>query len=1016
MARKSSKRKSQERSFDYEALGLVLLGVGIFLLAMLLSFLPTGELGSGFRRLVMGRLGVGAYLFPWPPLVLGGLFLMRRTPPAWPRVLAGYAVAGVGLWLLVMLLTPGASGAWGQALRTLVTGATGWLAYLVAFFVVSLGIERIFDWPPTSLARRGVRWLMETSQTLWHKAIDTRRGLKVRAAFYADVALVRQELRQLEDNLLVLSELYPSSAELSRWQEAVRGMLKRLEPPTPAALSEAQQSAVAWRDAIGDFTRRCAGELATHIEAEGEPLNEFERWAQTVTTKLEAPISEPVRIARPLDDVRKTLALDLTALSESYQQLVRERDLAKRTLEAATPRDLADALSAHQERLSVYRQLAEGQAGLAQDAALLQPWRELSAEFLYLTETYPNSDEIRDYGASLASELREEGRALLVQFDPWQKRLEVAVRRAKKPASGHVETIEADLSEEAEASDAAEGADAPGGARAEDAHAGTPDTPDDHVPEDHVLEDPTLEDHTLDGEAIPEPSDPNEVGWQPELHSEHAPEKALDPVPDVGGFSIRIPTTELLDDPPRRSNLAAQADEVRAREAKINETLENFKLQGRVVTSVRGPSVTRVELEPAPGEKISRYANLSDDLALALAVGGVRIEAPIPGKSVIGLEVPNAIRDLVPFREAAESYSFKRSKARLPLILGKSIDGEMMVGDLGSMPHLLIAGSTGAGKSVAVNTLIGSLLYRFLPTELRLLMVDPKMVELTPFDGVPHLIRPVVTAPDEASGVLLGAVAHMERRYKMMRKLGVKTLDQYNRKAKSLDIAELPFLIIVVDELADLMITSPKEVEGAIMRLAQMARATGMHLVLATQRPSVDILTNSIKVNIPARMAFAVSSGHDSRTILNSLGAESLTGMGDMLFYQPGRSKPIRLQGPYISEEEIQSLTEFLCRQYFDDDFGEAYGSDFDPIPTDDSSASGLIDWNDDKLRDAAELVVNEGQASVSRLQRRLSVGHARAGKLMDSLEAMAIVGPYQGSKPREVLVAAEDLPNIFGS
>jgi DNA segregation ATPase FtsK/SpoIIIE, S-DNA-T family len=258
-------------------------------------------------------------------------------------------------------------------------------------------------------------------------------------------------------------------------------------------------------------------------------------------------------------------------------------------------------------------------------------------------------------------------------------------------------------------------------------------------------------------------------------------------------------------------------------------------------------------------------------------------------------------------------------------------------------------------------------------------------------------------------------VSHMERRYKMMSKIGAKNLDQYNAKARNLDLPELPFIIIVIDELADLMITSPKEVESAIMRLAQMARATGMHLILATQRPSVDILTSLIKVNVPARLAFAVSSGFDSRTILDTMGAERLIGMGDLLFHQPGLVKPVRLQGPYVSESEILAVASFLRRQYFEDEFVEAYGSDFEPISTDDSDARGFVDWNDDKLRVAAEMVVSEGQASVSRLQRRLQVGHARAGKLMDSLEALGVVGPHTGSKPREVLVTFDELPNVFG-
>jgi len=488
------------------------------------------------------------------------------------------------------------------------------------------------------------------------------------------------------------------------------------------------------------------------------------------------------------------------------------------------------------------------------------------------------------------------------------------------------------------------------------------------------------------------------------------------PIPAVGGIPIQLPPLELLDQPETSQHDKGQMlQEHRARVKQIDETFANFRLGGRVVAAVRGPTVTRFEVEPAPGEKISRFSNLSDDLALAMAAASVRIEAPIPGKSVIGLEVPNAHRELVRFREAAEAPSFRRAKARLPLILGKSIDGDMVVGDLAKMPHLLIAGSTGSGKSVAVNTLVGSLLYRFLPTELRFLMIDPKMVELTPFDGIPHLLRPVVTNPKDASGVLMGAVTHMERRYQMMSKLGAKNLDQYNEKARNLDLPPMPFIAIIIDELADLMITSPKEVESSIMRLAQMARATGMHLIIATQRPSVDILTSLIKVNVPARMAFAVSSSHDSRTILDGMGAERLIGQGDMLFYQPGLVKAVRLQGPYVAENEIARLADFLRRQYFDDDFVEAYGADFDPPPADDSSASGFIDWNDDKLRHAAELVINEGQASVSRLQRRLSVGHARAGKLMDSLEALGVVGPHTGSKPREVLVEFEELPNIFG-
>ncbi|MFB9994377.1 DNA translocase FtsK [Deinococcus oregonensis] len=486
----------------------------------------------------------------------------------------------------------------------------------------------------------------------------------------------------------------------------------------------------------------------------------------------------------------------------------------------------------------------------------------------------------------------------------------------------------------------------------------------------------------------------------------------------IGATSPALPSYDLLDPVPQvASNLAALDVAARQRAAVIEQTLRHFGLQARVVDFARGPTVTRYEIEPAPGEKISRIANLSNDLARALAVGGVRIEAPVPGKSVIGLEVPNSEREPVTFHQAAASPNFRNTRAKLPMILGKSIDGELVVGDLAKMPHLLVAGSTGSGKSVCVNTLITSLLFKYLPHELRFLMIDPKMVELTPYDGIAHLVRSVVTNPVDAAGVLLGAVAHMERRYKMMSQVGAKNLEQYNAKMRQVGDVELPHLIIIIDELADLMITSPKEVESAIMRLAQMARATGMHLILATQRPSVDILTSLIKVNVPARIAFAVSSTHDSRTILDSVGAERLTGMGDMLFYQPGHVKPVRLQGPYISEVESARITEELRRQVFEDDFVEAYGSDFEGgiEASGPSNDRANLDFSDPLLRQAAAICIEEGQGSVSRLQRRLSVGHARAGKLMDLLEAMGIVSKHQGSKPRDVLIHEADLPEYFG-
>lgn len=943
MAR-GSKAKRKTQTLDIEAIGLVLLALGIFVAGMLVPVLPSGELGRTLRALLLGPIGWGGYLLPLPPLVLGGFFLLRRVPPGWGRVLLGYLVLGAGLWLILVLVAPAASGQWGLTIRAALTGAAGGLAYLLGLFIASLGLELMLNWRPTRLARGFLRWVVQGVRAGYKGLLRLRHQAKVRAAFAADVALARNALKSLDYDLQALSTLYPGSAELERWRSAINNTLRKLTRADQALLADAQADITAWQEAVSGFTRDRAGELIGHLRAEG--LADMDGWLRAMKAQLAEPISEPVRPARPLDDLRQLLALELTALLERYSRLTRERDLAEAALQMVKPRALIKLFEQHQQRQQEYQQILAARRQLEQESDLLSSWRELVARLLTLSRELPASSELLELSETLTTELREKGRPVLAQLAGWQAALAAVAERAR--GGGEI------------------------------------------IPAAHPV--------AMSAEV------------EPEIPAED------DTLPEVGGIPLQLPGYDLLDQRDKGDeDPLVQAREVQARIAKIDETLANFGLQGRVGSSVRGPAVTRFEVEPAPGEKISRFAGLSDDLALAMAVGSVRIEAPIPGKSVIGLEVPNASRELISFREAVESVSFRRAKARLPLILGKSIDSEMIVGDLAKMPHLLIAGSTGSGKSVAVNTLVGSLLYKFLPTELRLLMIDPKMVELTPFDGIPHLLRPVVTNPADAAGVLLGAVAHMERRYQMMSKLGTKNLDQYNQKARNLDLPELPFIVVIIDELADLMITSPKEVESAIMRLAQMARATGMHLILATQRPSVDILTSLIKVNVPARIAFAVSSSHDSRTILDGMGAERLTGLGDMLFYQPGLVKALRLQGPFVSESEIYQLANFLRRQYFDDEFGEAYGADFDSPPLHDSAASGLVDWNDDKLREAAELVIQEGQASVSRLQRRLSVGHARAGKLMDSLEALGVVGPHTGSKPREVLVAFEELPNIFG-
>jgi S-DNA-T family DNA segregation ATPase FtsK/SpoIIIE len=983
VAQKRSAKKSKTTSFDIEAVGLLLIAVGIALLGFLLPILPTGDLGINLRTLFMtNSIGYGAYALPWPFLILGSLFMMRRNPKSWPRVLLGYTLVMAGGWCLLMLIQPEVSGQWGQNLRQALTGAAGVLSYLPALFVASVGLDLIAGKPPTNLTRGVVRSVAASIRRAFKGFMATRKRLKEQAAFSADVALAQTALRELDRDLEALSQLYPGSAEISKWRKAIASSQKALKTPTSELLEDTRHDLKAWQTAVTGFSKDRATELSVHLTTEG--VSDFDSWTRTIKAQLDDSLPEGTAVGRALDALRKALVLDLTALTERHRKLMRERDLDQTSLKGAKPQTLLKIHDKHHKRLNTFQHIADDAAHLEELAGVLESWRTLSSDYAVLSQVFPDHEELADYGQTLAKELREKGRKVLADLAGWQQALQSVETRMREEASANVSDIESTWE--------------------------TPeDEPDFGSLNDH-LETPlgelaslATELHTMTPTAIDDTYEDETVSYQ-------------DDPPAIGGIPIQVPSVELLDPLEAHHEDPTQvALEVKQRVAKIDETLANFGLQGRVVSSVRGPTVTRFEVEPAPGEKISRFANLSDDLALAMAVGSVRIEAPIPGKSVIGLEVPNANRDLIRFREAVDAPSFRRTRARLPMILGKSIDSEMVVGDLAKMPHLLIAGSTGSGKSVAVNTLIGSLLYKFLPTELRFLMIDPKMVELTPYDGIPHLLRPVVTNPNDAAGVLLGAVAHMERRYKMMSKIGAKNLDQYNEKALNLDLPQLPFITIIIDELADLMITSPKEVESAIMRLAQMARATGMHLILATQRPSVDILTSLIKVNVPARMAFAVSSGHDSRTILDSMGAERLIGMGDMLYYQPGMVKPTRYQGPFITENEIMNLANFLRRQYFDDEFVEAYGNDFDPPSLHESDASGLVDWNDDKLREAAELVINEGQASVSRLQRRLSVGHARAGKLMDSLESLGVVGPHVGSKPREVLVDMEELPNIFG-
>lgn len=444
----------------------------------------------------------------------------------------------------------------------------------------------------------------------------------------------------------------------------------------------------------------------------------------------------------------------------------------------------------------------------------------------------------------------------------------------------------------------------------------------------------------------------------------------------------------------------------------LEETLESFGVDAKVVQVSRGPAVTRYELHPSPGVKVSKITNLADDIALNLAAPSVRIEAPIPGKAAVGIEVPNKEVVSVTLREVIESSEFKDFNSKLAFGMGKDIGGKCIVTDLSRMPHLLIAGATGSGKSVCINTLITSLIYKSSPKDVKMLLIDPKVVELSVYNGIPHLLIPVVTDPKKAASALFWAVNEMSQRYKLFADNNVRNIESFNKLMESKDKEQkLPQIVIIIDELADLMMVAPNDVEDAICRLAQMARAAGMHLVIATQRPSVDVITGVIKANIPSRISFAVSSQIDSRTILDMSGAEKLLGKGDMLFLPIGENKPLRVQGAFISEKEIEELVHFLknsTNSSYDDDI-------IDEIESNSSKAQNLKESKDDVdelLPEAIRICVDYGQISASMLQRRLRVGFNRASRLVEEMELRGIVGPQEGSKPRQILISKEELEN----
>jgi S-DNA-T family DNA segregation ATPase FtsK/SpoIIIE len=471
-----------------------------------------------------------------------------------------------------------------------------------------------------------------------------------------------------------------------------------------------------------------------------------------------------------------------------------------------------------------------------------------------------------------------------------------------------------------------------------------------------------------------------------------------------------LPSFDLLDSP-KPWDHQVQEGQMVAQAEKLESTLRHFGVEGKVTAIIPGPVVSRFELEPAPGVKISKVTNLSDDLALALKALSIRIVAPVPGKAVIGIEIPNPKRQVVALQEILADASYKKSPSPLTMALGKDIMGKPVVTDLGKMPHLLIAGATGSGKSVGLNAMILSILFKATPEEVRFLLIDPKRIELSTYQGIPHLLHPVVVNPKEATTALHWAVAEMEKRYALLSDLGVRNIEGYNQKAKTMKIepAEagelpplprfLPYIVLVIDELADLMLVSSRDTEEYLIRLAQKARASGIHLLVATQRPSVDVITGLIKANFPTRISYQVSSKADSRVVLDSMGAERLLGKGDLLFIPPGTSRLTRIHGPYVSDDEVMRVVEFLKEQA---------APEFEP---------GIMDMQvqeqedqeqgerDEKWDEALALVAETRNASISMLQRRLRIGYNRAARIIETMEREGLVGPSDGLKAREVYI-----------
>ena len=483
-----------------------------------------------------------------------------------------------------------------------------------------------------------------------------------------------------------------------------------------------------------------------------------------------------------------------------------------------------------------------------------------------------------------------------------------------------------------------------------------------------------------------------------------------------------IPDISILPEPPALSSMIDK-ESIEKNSMTLEKTLMNFGVEGKVVFVSPGPVVTRYEIELAPGIKVSRVINLHDDISMAVSGQRIRIEAPIPGKSAVGIELPNSERQIVHFKHILMSDPFRKSKAKLPVVIGTNISGGPYVTDITKMPHVLIAGQTGSGKSVCINSIICSLLMTRKPDELRIIMIDPKKVELAFYEGIPHLMSPVVTESKEAVKALQWGVIEMERRYRMLAKVGARNIDSFNSRIESGKIGgilpdednkALPFIVIIVDELADLMMTASKDVEGLVQRIAQLARAVGIHLIVATQRPSVDIITGPIKANLTSRIAFRTIQSTDSRTILGHVGAEKLLGMGDMLFLRNGAPEIERFHGSFISEEDVEKIVSEIRKQQFEVEKIESFIDEIDGGSGGDQGAFADND-RDELFEDAARTIVSIGQGSTSLLQRRMKIGYARAGRLMDELERAGFVGPQDGSKAREVFVKPDEIEDYFG-